>query len=125
MKKLYFLLILLLLFSFAAGCENTNPSADRTEVQINMPQDDSVNGYRTEQKESDSMPEVIDGSNVTAGEIMQTLPQSSGYVASKNSKTFHKSGCSSAESIKKENRIFNTREYFANKGYKPCKKCKP
>lgn len=48
------------------------------------------------------------------------------YVASKNSKVFHKLDCSSAERIKPKNRIFyNSRGEAIQSGRRPCKLCKP
>jgi phosphatidylserine/phosphatidylglycerophosphate/cardiolipin synthase-like enzyme len=53
-----------------------------------------------------------------------TLTQ--GYVASKNSTVFHTPDCKWAQRIKEENKIwFKTREEALDKGYKPCKVCKP
>ena len=49
-----------------------------------------------------------------------------GYVASKNSTVFHMPDCKWAQRIKEENKIwFTTREEALDKGYKPCKVCKP
>jgi hypothetical protein len=48
------------------------------------------------------------------------------YVASKNSKVFHKLDCSSAGKTKTENRIFyNSREEAIQDGRRPCKLCNP
>jgi len=49
-----------------------------------------------------------------------------GYVASKNSKVFHKPDCSSARRIKPENLIgYNSRAEAIKAGKRPCKRCKP
>ena len=51
---------------------------------------------------------------------------SSVYAASKNSKKFHRSDCRWAVKIKPENRIeFSARQEAIDKGYAPCKVCKP
>lgn len=48
------------------------------------------------------------------------------YVASKNSNKFHKPECMWAQKIKSENQVwFNSRQEAINKGYIPCKVCKP
>jgi hypothetical protein len=48
------------------------------------------------------------------------------YVASKNSKVFHRSDCSSAKRISSENVIrFVTKEEAISSGRRPCKICKP
>ncbi len=48
------------------------------------------------------------------------------YVASKNSKVFHKPDCSSAARIKPENLIgYGSRDDAINDGKRPCKQCNP
>lgn len=49
------------------------------------------------------------------------------YVVNKNTKKFHYPSCSSASDIKKANRwdFHGTRDELINKGYQPCKRCKP
>jgi hypothetical protein len=49
-----------------------------------------------------------------------------GFVASKNSKVFHKPNCSSAKRIKPGNLVtYSTREKATQAGKRPCKICKP
>ena len=48
------------------------------------------------------------------------------FVASKNSRVFHKPGCSSAKRILQENIVaYSSREEAINSGKRPCKRCKP
>ncbi len=48
------------------------------------------------------------------------------FVASKNSRVFHKPGCSSAKRILKENLVvYSSREEAINSGKRPCKRCNP
>lgn len=48
------------------------------------------------------------------------------YVASKNSKVFHKADCRWAQRIKPTNLVtFSTREQAIQAGKRPCKQCKP
>ncbi len=48
------------------------------------------------------------------------------YVASKNSKVFHKKGCRTAARINSENLIgFSSRDEAVKSGRRPCKICKP
>ncbi len=48
------------------------------------------------------------------------------FVASKNSKVFHRPDCEWAQKIKQENLVrFKTREDAINSGRRPCKICKP
>ncbi len=48
------------------------------------------------------------------------------YVASKNSRVFHRPGCSSAKRIKPKNITgYNSRNEAEKAGKRPCKRCKP
>jgi hypothetical protein len=48
------------------------------------------------------------------------------YVASKNSRVFHRAGCSSAKRISPENLVgYNSREEAIRAGKRPCKRCEP
>ena len=48
------------------------------------------------------------------------------FVASKNSRVFHKPECSSAKRILEENIVvYSSREEAINSGKRPCKRCKP
>ena len=48
------------------------------------------------------------------------------FVASKNSRVFHRPDCSSAKRIKPENLIgYNTRTAVVKAGKRPCRRCKP
>lgn len=48
------------------------------------------------------------------------------YVGNKNTKKFHYSYCSSVSDMKESNKVFNnSRFYFTNRDYEPCKICKP
>lgn len=68
-------------------------------------------------------------SSTTATPVSQTpaaTPVEGGYVSSKRSKKFHKSGCSAAAKIKESNRItFATRAEAEASGREPAKDCKP
>jgi hypothetical protein len=58
--------------------------------------------------------------------VVESTPAEYKYVASKNSKVFHKPECSSAKRIKPENLVgYSTREEAINADKKPCKLCKP
>jgi methylphosphotriester-DNA--protein-cysteine methyltransferase len=48
------------------------------------------------------------------------------FVASKNSRVFHKPECSSAKRILEENLVvYSSREEAINSGKRPCKRCNP
>ena len=50
----------------------------------------------------------------------------SAYVGNKNSHVFHRSTCSSANSMSEKNKVaFSSRDEAINAGYKPCGKCNP
>lgn len=51
---------------------------------------------------------------------------STGYVGNKNTKTFHRTSCASAKRMSSANKAYlGSRSTFINKGYTPCKTCKP
>ncbi|MCF7956689.1 MAG: thermonuclease family protein [Phycisphaerae bacterium] len=59
-------------------------------------------------------------------EIKATAPKNIIWVASKNSKVFHRSTCTFAKRMKKGTAIqFPTREKAIETGRRPCKTCKP
>ena len=48
------------------------------------------------------------------------------YVGNKNTKKFHYADCSSVSKMKDKNKKYSdSRDYFINKGYSPCKICNP
>ncbi len=54
-----------------------------------------------------------------------TNPVTGGYVASKNSKVFHRAGCKSAAKISEKNLVhYNTRDEAIAARKKPCHECK-
>lgn len=121
MKKLTALfLILLMLLSFY-GCQSQPPTnEEHSKVTVNMPTDDTVNGYRDPDKavNTNSKIEVTD---ITVVDESYYL-----YCGNKSSKKFHSDGCSSIKTIKEENRYYtNKRDKLIKEGYSPCQKCKP
>ena len=55
------------------------------------------------------------GTNVTAS-----------YIGNKNTKKFHKAGCSSVDSMSESNKVgFDNRAAAISAGYEPCKRCNP
>lgn len=101
-------MIFTLVFSFCSCAKadaNQNAQSD-TEVTINLPTDDTVNGYRNEKSET---PE---------GEAT--------YCANKGSKVFHRQSCQSVEKMKDQNKYFtNDKDELLKDGYTPCKNCEP
>lgn len=119
---------LIVIFSTCCGCSGMTikGSTDTTStepVTVNMPADNSVNGYRTY---SNTNPDGITVINSGVSENSQDTDYFGEYVANTNSGKFHKSSCGSAKNMKEENKyISNSREDMISHGYKPCKRCKP
>ena len=124
LRKLSVIFILLILLTFA-GCKSENTVSEEP-VKINMPEDDSVNGYRLKESENTNY-NTIDADKVAVQSDKTAKPDSKAiYCANKNSKIFHKSTCKSVKSIKEENKFFSSdKEGLTKDGYKPCKQCKP
>ena len=141
--KRLLLFILVLSLCFGVGCnkrEETTTTQKKEPITINLPTDDSVNGYRVESKakqNDNGMPDVIKSESV--GQYVDSSPNTSivvkdetsettlaGYCANKNSKIFHKLECGSVSKMKDENKeYYSNREELISKGYKPCKSCVP
>ena len=48
------------------------------------------------------------------------------YIGNKNTKKFHKAGCSSIDSMSESNKVgFDSRSAAISAGYEPCKRCNP
>lgn len=133
-KSLSILLIVLVLL-IPIGCESITLTESRAEIKINMPKDDTVNGYRTESvavNNSNTIP--ADKVGVESQKPSKTSSEVKGssfaehiqYCANTNSKIFHKTDCGSAKNLKEENKyITSNREELMLDGYTPCKKCNP
>jgi hypothetical protein len=68
--------------------------------------------------------------NTTSIQTRRSLAQNqqiqTQFIASKNSKVFHKADCQWVNKIKPENLvIYNSREQAVNAGKRPCKQCEP
>lgn len=111
-------LAILCIMIFVTGCKSSTP--ERKEVVVNLPTDDSVNGYRQEDAVT---PNIIPTDEVSISH-KETISVS--YCGNKNSKIFHKISCSSVKSMKEENKVyFATKEEFLENGYQTCKMCNP
>ena len=109
------LVLFVVLSVFLTGCgTKQNATVSQTEkspeVVINMPTDDTVNGYRTKSKPSQK---TVQGTEKV-------------YYANKNTKKFHLKSCPSSTKIKEENLyISGDRAELVSEGYSPCANCKP
>lgn len=116
MKRIVLIICCLLLLS---GCKSQTAELPKEDIKINLPTDDTVNGYRNEDYESD---DLIPKDDVG----VDTETNSISYCGNKNSKIFHKSSCASVKKTKESNKIFFTsKEEYLNNGYKPCQSCNP
>ena len=128
MKRIVvFICLIFIIFTFS-GCEKkkaeTTSSVD--EVIINMPADNTVNGYRTEVKVSDTdTPDSISGDDVGTVNSDDIKDNSKEFCGNKNSKVFHNSSCGSVSKMSEHNKYFADRDTLLSEGYKPCGSCKP
>lgn len=128
--KRYTILLLIIVFSLI-GCSDTHKSVEKPSVQINMPKDSTVNGYRTS-----SATENKDDTKIKADDVelqqnskesfIAEMPQKIQYCANANSKVFHKPDCSFVTRMKDENKVFSSnRDELIKDGFTPCASCKP
>lgn len=121
MRKLL-LLILTLNLIVCCGC-NSADTVSKSDVVINMPTDNTVNGYRTEIIETEPQVTVSKNETTVNSKTENTVIQ---YCGNTNSKKFHLPDCGSVETIKEENRLYlSNRAELISLGYEPCKKCNP
>ena len=107
---------IIILSFFLCGCgeeKDKTASEPDTKVIINMPEDDTVNGYRKQKVQTEKTNETKKIFNGT-------------YYVNKNSKKFHFTYCSYASKISDENLfVSDNREQLISEGYSPCSSCKP
>ncbi len=133
MKKILSAIILLSLIFTLCGCQEEKiADSQKQPVVINLPKDNTVNGYRIDEKTQNSIPDKIDASevfpNISENSNNSTTSQNTNisYCGNKNSKKFHKSTCGALKNTKAENKVyFETREEFIQNGYTACKLCHP
>jgi len=134
-KIISILLIIILLFSLCSCSKNASENIQSHKpVTINIPKDDSVNGYRISPPKTDNstsaMPDIISQSDTAVEDENSSSNKenisSKSYCANKNSKVFHLSSCSSVTNMKESNKLISSnRSELISKGYKPCSRCKP
>ena len=126
MRKSLILIVLILLT--LAGCKGGNTAFELDSVKINLPSDNSVNGYRIEDNQDENRDDsTVPADKVTVGSVSGKKPENKpSYCANKNSKVFHKSTCDSVPKIKEKNKLFSSsKDALLKDGYSPCKRCEP
>ncbi len=125
MKKIIFLVLLLLMVSFV-GCGNT-ADTDTSSIQIVVVPDNdtrnSLNGYRDPSK-----PFYIPEDKKDATDDKKTNPnltrENAPYFGNVSSKKYHIFDCTYAVNIRDNNlALFATAAEAENSGYDPCQKC--
>ncbi|MBQ6825653.1 MAG: hypothetical protein IJP34_03210 [Clostridia bacterium] len=126
MKKLLSLMIVILLSFCFIGCNKNEAGINREKVVINLPRDNSVNGYRTG-KSGNIDDTVISADDVTV--IDKYVPKENSdyqYCVNKNSGVFHKISCDSVSKMNETNKVYiKDKSEAILKGYKACKICNP
>ncbi len=134
-KKLLIGVFIIVIAFSVFGCSKTDAvkQNQEDEVIINMPVDDSLNGYRLP---DDAQPSVSDENTEDGKDNVSSVTDESNdessdeamllYYANTNSKKFHKNSCRYAKITSNENLyITESREELINEAYVPCKVCKP
>ena len=133
--KLIFLLCLLITLTACAPAANKDYS-EHERVTVNLPEDDSVNGYRLpDDGSSDSLSVPAQNGSVSAdtktespafSEPETPTPKEESYIGNKSTHVLHRADCGSVKTMKDENKAeFPDREAALDEGYTPCKRCKP
>lgn len=119
--------IVLICFSLC-GCSAESQATKNdthSDVTINLPTDDTVNGYR-EGEISSVIPQKIPADEVEPAESEKNSAAEIAYIGNAKTRIFHKSTCSSVSTMKEENKVkFEDREDAVSGGYKPCGRCNP
>ncbi len=137
MKKLLVVLLIIGVSVLPVGCKENTADKNRSEVTINSPTDDTVNGYRLGAPKVNSK-DSVSADRVTVESKASSIPKTASdsempsdtvniqYCANTKSLVFHKTTCGSAKNTKEENKyITDNREELITDGYTPCKKCNP
>lgn len=125
MKRITALILILFLICGCSAGSDINGTESHAQITVNLPADDTVNGYRTENSKPSEMPDTVSAEDVKPAEPNNDV-KATAYIGNSNSHIFHKPSCSSANTMKEENKVsFKSREDAVKSGYTPCKRCNP
>ncbi len=133
MKRLFLIILSLILCLNLTGCSSNTEQNERKPVTINLPTDNTVNGYRTVSSAIGFESDTIDADKVTAQSKTDAVSSADTqthkeiqYCANLNSKVFHLCSCKSVKNMKENNKFFSKdRNLLIETGYTPCSNCKP
>ncbi len=116
MNKIILVIFCLVLL---CSCNSQTTKTEKQDIKINLPTDDTVNGYRNNDYFSNDF--------IPQDEVSVTTPNNTlSYCGNKNSKVFHKSSCTSVKKTKEANKVyFADKDEYLENGYKPCQNCNP
>ena len=118
MKRLFILLLCAFILMLGCGCRDKQTDDDTSsDIQVVLPLDDTVNGYRQE-----GIKEKLRGDS---GDTEQS-EETEGYYVNTKTKKFHKLSCTYAKKGS-QNGIWRDadRDSLISEGYFPCSKCEP
>ena len=103
-------------------------NADAAEEVEELPEDSDVE-TNTSIEEDDATPlaPVVSEIQEEEQEQAETQEATHSYIANKNSKKLHYTGCESVGKMKESNKVYLdcTRSEALERGYTPCKNCNP
>lgn len=111
-------------------------SASPTTTQENTTAYIPPVAVETVSEKSDVVSETKAPDNIVDTEVYTTKEETQGdsnnqvsygsYIGNANTGKFHRASCSSVDSMNESNKVYgDTRAYFTDNGYVPCKRCNP
>ena len=132
MKKFLVFLTIVFVTLSASGCSDAETASSNGPVKINLPKDNTVNGYRLEENDDVTADgETVNAENVTVESADSKTDRNitdtkAKYCANIKSKVFHKADCSSVKKMQEESKFYlSDRNQLIEDGYTPCKQCEP
>lgn len=120
MRKIILILFIIATLILSCGCYDSSDlkTDEKAEVIINLPKDNTVNGYRDKDFQKNTV--------VPANPVTIISAKDAKYFGNTSTKKFHSPNCSVVKNTKSENLYYAMdRDSMIEKGYTPCKKCNP